>query len=235
MVRPGTLTHSFPSTLAGDNIGDLPDFSIVGCPAQILRAISFCTSQRQNDTISPPGTLDPPIMPDVQGLQDTLFGIQNFDILQWAKYMVAVDPEPYSMPIEKLLNISLIWKLAAELYASRILYRVAHIDFPFSNMVDNIMKAYTPIAPDEELVKCIIWPVFVAGAESTRADQRSWSLSALDRIWNVVCGASVKNAQLVLQNLWIKQDHLQTLQGGESAQWDWIHELSSSKNHWLFF
>lgn len=199
----------------------------IGCPVDILSAIEVFASQRRYDSIfAAPNT-------NIQALEDALDLIRSYDIPAWAQYTTRSDS---AVPYEDLLHLGIIWKLAADIYASCILCSsAASATGPFKPpSVHALRIEYSFLERnDNDVLKCLIWPTFVAGAASTSPEDRAWVLTTLERIWNLGQCANTKNAVRVLEVLWEKHDRVQPL-ADDRPGWNWISELSQLRGSWLF-
>lgn len=220
LTRPGVLTRvsDFQSAPAASSL------SPIACPVEITWAVEEFASQRRLEAA------------DLDVLQYTLGAIRQLDVSEWAGRMIQDASAPSYMD---LLRLGFIWKLAAEIYACRILRNITGDGNVTLPPVEDLISAFSFLdREDDELIKCLIWPTFIAGASSTDAATRSWTLRTLDRIWAVAFVANVKNAAQVLTSLWEKQDRMMSwaLQEGAatSFDWDWIGELSQLEDSWLF-
>lgn len=184
-------------------------------------------SQRRIDTIFNAPTTN------IQALQHALHLIRSYDIPAWAKTTTRSDS---AVPYEGLLHLGMIWKLAADIYACHILCSLIHsatvvLESPSAHSLR--AEYYFLERNDDGILKCLIWPTFVAGAASTDPEDRAWVLRTLERIWDLGRCANTKNAIRVLQTLWGKHDQVQSPSIGP-ADWNWISELSQLKGSWLF-
>lgn len=199
----------------------------MGCPVDILSAVEVFASQRRFDTIFAAPTTN------IQALEDALHLIRSYDIPAWAEHTTGKDS---AVPYEDLLHLGMIWKLAADIYACRVLCSYTESATVVSELpsVHALRAEYSFLEQnDNEVMKCLIWPTFVAGAESTSPEDRAWVLRTLERIWNLSHCANTKNATRVLEVLWEKHDGAQP-RADDHAGWDWIGELSQLKGSWLF-
>lgn len=169
-----------------------------------------------------------------QSLSSTLRRIQGFDTQEWARNVIFTDFRDPGVSPGDLAHVGTIWKLAAEIYASRLLYNINKDPTVLIPLVDVMRHEYTLLGSDHHFMNALIWPTFVAGAASTRLDQREWVVGVLERIWNGTLLANGKNAPLVLGRLWEKQDSAREMGAGELEGWDWISELSSLEDRWIF-
>lgn len=170
---------------------------------------------------------------NMQALEDALHLIRSFDIPAWAQSTIKSDP---AVPYEDLLHLGIIWKLAADIYSSCVLCSSAASATGPSKppSVHALRTEYSFLERnDHDVMKCLIWPTFVAGAASTRPEDRAWVLKTLERIWNLGHCANTKNAARILEVLWEKHDRVQPL-ADDRPGWNWVSELSQLRGSWLF-
>ncbi|CAH0041086.1 unnamed protein product [Clonostachys rhizophaga] len=236
ITRPGLLSSSFSThiiqSMRHDNLG----VSLVGCPSSIQSAVEFFSSQRQLDT----GETEPPI--DVMGLSESLRQIRGFDVESWAAAVPLNNMDKDTLV--DLQHIGTIWKLGADIYASRIFANVTRDStMPVPSVDDLVAKYPFPELEDFDLIKCVLWPTFIAGAACSKLEHREWALRVFERIWEVSLSANAKSAALVLVNLWKKQDLRNAQLSNElmagmeiqhGVERDWLSELLSLEDAWLF-
>jgi len=183
---------------------------------------------------------------DIEALKITLESIRSYDISSWAAFATTSDS---TVSYDDMMHLGTIWKLAAEIYACRLTQNLTE-DSELHNESPSVHKLIAAYAflerKDDELIKCLIWPTFIAGAASTSSENRAWVLKTLDRIWQVGHCANTKNAAEVLRNLWKKQgqsdsgsSHIFLSESSDQEctdppDWDWMGELSKEKGSWLF-
>ncbi|KAI0131940.1 fungal-specific transcription factor domain-containing protein [Xylariales sp. AK1849] len=234
LARPGSLRIS-PATRLMTFATKEEHVTCVGCPREILHAINLATSQRR--FAQPPGfeVVHSPTCADIESLQATLRVIRSFDVDKWISDMIAAASASYSVSRGDLTVVCRAWKRSAEIYTCRVLYQLTkELDLPGPRVEDQI-RELTFLEGKDILMKCLLWPIFIAGAECNRPEQRAWVLQAFDRIWSTTFSANTKNAALVLTGLWRKQDLARDqLDSDEPSTWDWMTELSSFDTHWLF-
>jgi hypothetical protein len=183
---------------------------------------------------------------DVEYLKDTLHHLHSYDIAAWAMDIAVNDP---MVPYIDLMQLGTIWRLSAEIYDRRVLFDLtgdASVLEP--SLVDDLIAEYKFLErEDDNLLKCLIWPTFIAGAAITSQQRRAWVLETLDRIWHIGHCANTRNAATVLEKLWEKQDSIFSevvppsntpeVTGELSLNheaYDWLHELSLLGGSWLF-
>lgn len=223
--KPGALTSA--STLPAVWTPGSSTVTPIGCPVEILSAVEVFASQRRFDAVFAAPTTN------IEALEDALRLIRSYDIPAWAKYTTRSDP---AVPYEDLLHLGTIWKLAADVYACRVLCSSTGSATVVSESpsVHTLRAEYSFLErTHNEVMRCLIWPTFVAGAASTSPEDRAWVLRMLERIWNLGHCANTNDAIQVLEVLWERHDRAQPLEDDHGG-WNWIGELSQLKGSWLF-
>jgi len=229
------VTRSLQSSWTPVARKEAPDLSIVGCPTEIRSLIALFGSHRQSSDSSEIHD-ESFLAPDIPALQVALDQVKAFGAEVWATDMASAHPDPSSINAADLMHLCMIWKLTTEIYASRILYKLTGDMNFLVPLVDEIIKHYNYLERNDDLLKCLIWPTFIVGAECRTAEQREWVGRVYEKIWWITLSANTKNAVLVLASLWKKQDLIKEELGDRVAEaWDWLGELSSLDDKWLFF
>lgn len=237
------MSKSLKSRLAAKYWKEAPDLSIVGCPIELLLAIDFMASKRQTNGSEETTVAPKSITLDFSIIQSTFESILDFDAQNWAKSMSGAIPMFSTISSTELECFCLIWKLAAQLYAMRIMHSYGFdcSSNPMTateDLIDGLIAQYECLMHEDLLIKCLIWPAFIAGAESTNVRQRDWALKILEKVWALTLCANAKYATSVLRSLWEMQDsaaHKASAGGNGTMYWDWIFELASKDDRWLFF
>lgn len=223
--KPGALTSA--STLPASRATGSSTVTPVGCPVDILSAVEVFASQRRfQSTFATPTT-------NIKILEDALQLIRSYDMPAWAKR--TGEPNP-AVPFEDLLHLGNIWKLAADMYACSVLCSSPESATTVSQQpsVHALRAEYKFFErKGDGIMKCLIWPTFVAGAASTSPEDRAWAARTLDLIWNLGHCANTTNATQILDLLWERRDRAQA-EADDQPRWNWISELSQLKGSWLF-
>lgn len=256
LSRPGALSKPFySSTMGPDILKRLEQTSWVGCPAYLLDVIFFVHTQWDQDT-DPTTTAPQPTMaftsihlPEdsipLESPAALLQHTQAFDPVSWAHDMQSC---LYLPDLSARIALATIYKAAVYLYASRVLSRPrsdSSIPPRFSLPADHkpiateLVNQLSLIPRSDPHFKCLIWPTFIAGAESTNPAQRPVILQLLSNLFYDITSVNVRNAAWVLSLMWQKQDakrEKKSVQGGDydDDDFDWIQELDDSKIDWLF-
>lgn len=237
LVPPGALTSPLHLRSRLNNARESSHVTSIGCPPELYQAIHFISAQRRRESQPDESSLILlHVSVDTQAVRDKLHQIRCFDLQAWASSITGANTTSAQIEHAAQMQIALIWKLAADIYASRIFYTLTKdTDFVMPSVSD-LIREYDFLEEDDALLKCLIWPTFMAGAESTCPEHREWALRKFDRIWRITLSANSKNAKWVLMSLWEKHDkHKQQPETQVVDDWDWIAELSSLDSHWIFF
>ena len=278
LSRPGTLSKPFYSSTIGPAIlKRLEQTSWVGCPAYLLDVIFFVHTRWYQDTdpITAPqptmaftSTFLPETPSPLQSPAALLQHIQAFDPISWAEEMQSFVTLP---DLSARITLANIYKSAVYLYASRVLSRprsqspspgiqsCTHLPKDHKYIADSLIHQLSLIPESDPHFKCLIWPTFIAGAESRFPSQRPIILQLLSTLFYSITSVNVRNAAWVLSLMWRKQDLKRSrsvgleegligdLAGGidefvgddyydddDYDDFDWIQELDASRMDWLF-
>lgn len=235
LAKPGVLTSA--STLSSMRTSAFSTVTPIGCPVEILSTIEIFASQRRHGCVFYDQTTN------FAALEEALHQMRSYDVVSWALHNTT---ESSKVSPQDVMRLGTIWKLSADIYACRVLACLAGHNFTSESLqVQNLIAEYAFLErEDDELIKCLIWPTFIAGAASTGYEARAWVLKTLDRIWNAGHCANTKNAAKVLGKLWEKHDQANLSPSSTHAtsqvaqfqhcSWDWLSELSNLKGSWLF-
>lgn len=200
--------------------------------------------------------------------------IQAFDPVAWAEEMQTFLFLP---DMSGRIALASAYKAAVYIYASRVLSKLklkpnddSGVSHPqrrrgrttygraadHDAVVDELIYQLSLINPtDQQHFKCLVWPTFIAGAESRYAAQRTFALQRLGALWNAISSVNVRNAAWVLELMWRKQDERKVERerrraaaaaagvgfgvddvddDDEDDEFDWIQELDRSRTDWLF-
>ncbi|KAJ5155858.1 Protein of unknown function DUF3468 [Penicillium capsulatum] len=274
LARPGALSKPFYSASMGPAmLKRLEETSWVGCPAYLLEVIFFVHGLWYPDSEIAAAIPQPTALPvtmqrgqplSLASYAALLQGIRNFDPFSWAEGMQA----HYYLPdLSHRIALAISYQKSVYLYTSRVLSRTREGYAPawtdvalptdHSRVANELVAQVCSIPTSDPHFKCLIWPTFIAGAESRRLAQRPLILEKLGSIYQVVTSVNVRNAAWVLRLMWQKQDLKETerhancafgdINGGMSSaslkdnddddfdsSFDWVDELDESRLDWLF-
>lgn len=273
LARPGALSKPFYSTSLGPAmLKRLEQTSWVGCPAYLLEVIFFVHGLWYPDSEIAASIPQPTALPvsiqkgqplSLESYAALLQGIRNFDPVSWAEGMQS----HYYLPdLSSRIALASSYQTSVYLYTSRVLSRAREGYAPawtdvalptdHSRVANELFAQICSIPVSDPHFKCLIWPTFIAGAESRRLAQRPLILQNLGTLYQTVTSVNVRNAAWVLRLMWQKQD-LREKEGhairaleivdGEmgsgfrvdsnddfDSSFDWVDELDASRLDWLF-
>lgn len=245
LARPGVLSRPFYSQSMGAAVLQrLEKTAWVGCPAYLLDAMFFVHAQRFSNYGDTPGyaySLSFPSPATGEAASESPLAILRhivaFDPVSWADEMQSY---LFLSDVSQRVALAYAYKAAVYLYARRVvsIFGFDRESEPWKDrdavereLVHNLSLL---VRPDDEHFKCTIWPTFIAGAESTNAEQRAFTLQHLYSLWNDFCSVNLHNAACVLKTMWQKQDERRVETCTNSDEFDWIQELDRSRTDWLF-
>ncbi|RGP70209.1 acriflavine sensitivity control acr-2 [Fusarium sporotrichioides] len=237
LAKPGVLNSESTLPLIQPGDGSVP--TPIGCPAAVLSVIETFALERRFNTVVASRIMG------AKHLIDTLQYLRLYDVPAWA---MEVSKTNLVVPYSDLVHLGAIWKLAAEIYASHILFHLTGDSSSLQPLlVDDLIGRYEFLQrEDDALLKCLIWPTFIAGSASIDPKSRGWVSKTLERIWQIGHCANTKNAAVVLSTLWEKFDYVQCQAGSAQMSseasgtsmsyqgYSWLDELSLLDGSWLF-
>ncbi|KAJ5987284.1 hypothetical protein N7451_011649 [Penicillium sp. IBT 35674x] len=180
--------------------------SFLGCPGFLLQAIRYFSNQRHART----DTRDEASIHE--HCQDTLTMLEltnNFDCLNWASSFLQSTATP-TVEIQKLSLLSQAYKVAAVLYANRVLcaLKTPTLTKTFDNeaLVSQLLDVIESLKGDEALFKCLLWPIFIAGLECQGDNEQTLVIDSLKLLWDVTCCLNIISASRILHEYW-KRKH----------------------------
>merc|ERR1711881_324429 len=98
----------------------------------------------------------------------------------------------------------------------------------------SLLTQVAKFGDEMNVIKCLLWPIFLVGAESNVEAERNWALSMLERIWRFNFCANAKSSVNILRSIWQKKDLLKAhMTTEEYRNFDWIGELSAGEEQWM--
>ena len=154
--------------------------------------------------------------------------IECFEPIAWGiKTSVAVP----TSDIAQRISLASAYKSAIMIYAIRVLH-------PHNRLLPSVLVQsfaiqtitnLCAIPAQDPFFKCILWPLFIAGAETHDFEQREIVYGLFQRFWYTLRSANVSNAAQVLGHIWRRHDN-----GGNDADGNWTDYLAGEGTEWLF-
>ncbi|KAL2803132.1 fungal-specific transcription factor domain-containing protein [Aspergillus granulosus] len=194
------LCSSHPSIDSALRIAELDHYS--SCPAQISRLIIATSSLYRT-----PGYLACHDQPT--GCISS--SIQEFDPSDWA---LALQPFTPTDDFTERYHIGSAYKAAAALYASQLPpseYACPHLPTEPQDLVNEILHHISLISRTNPLFKSTIWPMSIAGAETTNPAHRAQVLLHLGHLSVAIPWQSTYGVEQALKEFWRRIDRSDSL------------------------
>lgn len=153
-----------------------------------------------------------------------LESIRNFDCDLWALNLPP--PESPTRDLNKLCILSQSWKVSALIYGRRVLDILTN-DVSLQDELVCELIGLIGALEDNEVYKCILWPIFVAGLECRWQAQRHFLVDSLEKFWAATKCFNAINAAKILQTYW-QQEGLQ-----EPFSPQWMFNFGHLGRDWL--
>ncbi|KAK1145564.1 hypothetical protein N8T08_004122 [Aspergillus melleus] len=222
-VRPGLLSQFVSLDCLDRQPSEIVEQSFVGCPEFILDAVQYILSQR--DAVS---GFEPLVETEtrdrVQEISSVLESIQNFDCYLWASNLPR--PQCHTRDLNNLCILSQSWKISALIYGRRVLDILTNDVSSQDELVCELIGLIGALE-DDEVYKCILWPIFVAGLECRWQAQRDFLVGCLEKFWATTKCFNTINAAKILQTYWQQEGQQEPF----SPQW--IFNIGNLGRDWL--
>lgn len=183
------------------------DYSFLACPDTILRTIRSLS--RERDDIARSGMRnDTSLQNHTQTISALVKTIERFDCALWASE--SQKPTRSRQDIHFLAVVAHVYKIAALLYAKRILSALQKQSKAQDDLLLEILGLLNGLKDRPELLKCVLWPIFVAGLECQSLEQKNFFLARLEDFWMTTNCLNVINAANILQEYW-KRDNQENM------------------------
>lgn len=200
--------------------------SFLGCPDHILRAIQFFSLQRDIIADQAPSD-DTAILSHTRQITTMLESIQDFDCYMWASSLRSQLPSPSLQGIDKLCKLSQSFQLGCLIYGRRVLGALMNNDTSQDDLVSALLSVIKALKDDKNLLKCILWPIFIAGLECRLGAQRDFLTSCLAQFWTDTSCLNSVNASKILEEYWKQEGY------GELSSPQWIFSVGNLGYDWL--
>ncbi|KAL4892291.1 fungal-specific transcription factor domain-containing protein [Aspergillus ambiguus] len=227
-VRPKLLTHFNFLEQSEALQQETVEQSFLGCPEYLLTAIQSLSTYR--DAITVPEPLDSATLTEyAHNIKTVIEFIQTFDCSLWASSLSHPD-DASTGNMDNLPVLAQSYQIGALLYGQRILDTLAKEDSRRDDLVQDLIHVIGLLREDDALLKCILWPIFVAGLECQLPAQRDFLLDSLKRFWAVTSCLNVVNAARILQGYWQWQQQ----EGGQGCFASrWVFTIGRLGQDWL--
>ncbi|OBT53418.1 hypothetical protein VE04_07002 [Pseudogymnoascus sp. 24MN13] len=178
-ARPRLLSQPISLVQSGTPPQESVQQSFLGCPDHLLHAIQFFSLQRDIIADQAPSD-DTAILSHTRHITTMLESVQNFDSYMWASGLLPQLPSPSVQGIDKLCKLSQSFQLGSLIYGRRVLDALTGNVTSQDDLVCALLGVIVALKDDEILFKCILWPIFIAGLESSSANAQQFKDTAME-------------------------------------------------------
>ncbi|KAE8374450.1 fungal-specific transcription factor domain-containing protein [Aspergillus bertholletiae] len=224
-VRPNLLSGCTSLDDPASLLQETVQQSFIGCPEYLLHAVQ-CLSAYRDSMAEPQPPTSITSNTHMQDISSVLDLIQKFDCYLWASSL----PESQNASPRYLGNLCKLaqsYKLGVLIYGQRVLDALHSVTTPQEELVSELIGAIDALRDDGRLLKCVLWPIFVAGLECRSRAQRDFLITSLENFWLDTNCLNVVNAAKALQSYWAKTDK-------QASSTQWIFDIGDLDHDWLF-
>jgi hypothetical protein len=189
--------------------------SFLGCPAFLLRAIRFISTERDLIMAKLQDIGHGAKETHRRSLEEMLSLIESFDY----------DRSPFDIPKEFSSSLhkkyeahhqgvlSKAYRIGILIYGKRVLEPLTEDRISgLVELVSELLNLLDTLRDDQNLLRCVLWPLFVAGLECQSPQQRKYFLMHLENFWMTTKCLNVIHAARILEDYWKEG-------GGKSISW----------------
>ncbi|CAG9982218.1 unnamed protein product [Clonostachys byssicola] len=229
-ARPGRAT-SLPQAIAFNEHSithESIDDSFMGCPAFLLRAIRFISTERD---LLLAKLLDLGLEAretHKRSLEEMISRVEAFDC---DRSLFDIPKEFSSSPHNQdeahhRGALSKAYRIGVLIYGQRVLEPLTEGQTSgLVELVSELLNIFDTLRDDQNLLKCVLWPLFVAGLECQSSLQRKYFLMHLEKFWMATKCLNAIHAAKILEDYW---------QEGGSKSVSWPFDSSRFGRVWLF-
>ncbi|KAI5841696.1 fungal-specific transcription factor domain-containing protein [Tricharina praecox] len=213
--QPSVFDQDIPEFLAVLREGEAHNF--LGCPAELLETIHAVTLLKPRARTHPPSDA-------CDFLSTARALLARIDSFSAATYVAArTDIDAADSPA--LSHLVHAYRCAARVYAVETLFPLVTTRDAIAPYHAELRRHIAALQDRSLFLKGAVWPVFVAGTGAHSTEERAWTRTQLGRLWEVLPQGNIKNAGIVLEDIWERGDA-----GGERG---WTL-LEKGGRDWLF-
>jgi hypothetical protein len=196
--------------------------SFLICPNVLSTAIRYISQER--DLISrSKHSNDTDKQARVRAITSMLELVKNFDSYGWASTL-RQSRQPFQQETNSLYILSEVYKIGTILYGRRVLDTIRGEATSQDDLVSELLGLLDTLRGNPTWLKCVLWPIFVAGLECRLPAQRKFFIMNLEEFWMTTKCLNAINAAKILQHYW-QQD--------ETNAPSWIFDIGRFGRAWL--
>jgi hypothetical protein len=147
--------------------------------------------------------------------------IEEFDCARWASE--THQPQHPRQDIHFIAVVAHVYKIAALLYGKRVVAMLRGENIYQDDLLLELLGLLNGLRDRQHMVKCVLWPIFVAGLECRSSEQKDFFLARLEEFWMTTNCLNAINAAKVLREYWQRDEK------GNS----WVTDIGRFGQAWL--
>lgn len=179
--------------------------SFLGCPKFLLQAIRFISTERNIIATIPQSMQEGDQCAHKGRLVAMLNLVENCDFYKLPFHtpdeQVSDEQEAHRLGV-----LSEVYKLGTLIYGKRVLSALTDVELSLNNDVSRLLELLDTLRDDRESLKCVLWPLFIAGLECTSSSQRQHFMTHLEEFWMTTKCLNAVNAGKILQDHWKRSE-----------------------------
>ena len=199
--------------------------SFLGCPGLLLRAIRFISAERDIIAVGLPHVKDQARSVHEARIVAMLDLVEGFDFSTSPfAQQDNVSSIQQGQIVQRRRVLSEVYKIGTLVYGKRVLATLLRAEITLDEDVSNLLELLDSLRGDQELLKCVLWPLFVAGIECRSTEQRQYFIQHLEEFWMTTKCLNAVNAAKILQEYW---------QRGNTGTTSWPFDSGRFGRLWL--
>lgn len=200
--------------------------SFLGCPGLLLRAIRFISTERDIIAAGSPHMQEAARSAHASRIVSMLSLVEDFDAVTspFTPNDEGSSTQQNPRETERRRLLSEVYKIGTLIYGKRVLASLLGGEPTLDSHVSNLLELLDTFRGDGELLKCVLWPLFVAGLECRSTEHQQYFIKHLEGFWMATKCLNAVNAAKILQEHW---------QGGDRAPTSWPFDSGRFGRLWL--
>lgn len=196
--------------------------SFLICPVFLSTAIRYISQER--DIISrSKHSNDTDERARIRPITSMLELVENFDSYGWA-LSLPQSRQPFQQETDSLCILSEVYKIGTVLYGRRVLDTIRGKATSQDDLVSELLGLLNALRSNPTWLKCVLWPIFVAGLECRLPAQRKFFIMHLEEFWMATKCLNAMNAAKILEDYWQQDD---------TNASSWIFDIGRFGRAWL--
>lgn len=200
--------------------------SFLGCPGLLLRAIRFISTERDIIAAGSPHMQEAARSAHVARIVSMLDLVEDFDT---GTSHFTTNDEGFSTKTDmcetqRRCVLSEVYRIGTLVYGKRVLSTLLRAEPSLDSQVSYLLELLDTLRSDRELLKCVLWPLFVTGLECRSTEHQQYFIKHLEEFWMATKCLNAVNAARILKEHW---------QGGNRVSTSWPFDSGRFGRLWL--